>query len=89
MSSDLVGEQRLAGVRGARFLPDVRLVLAAEVVERAEHRGRGGLPQAAERGGGDHVAQVLQDGEVLRLAPPASGARWLLVSKSRFWQQFG
>src|SRR5690606_3394439 len=45
---DGVGEQRLALVRGALLVRDVRLVLRAEVLEGGEDGVGRGLPQAAE-----------------------------------------
>ena len=61
---DSVVKQVSTGERRTPLLPDVRLELGAEVLERALNRVRSARAQRAERGVGQKVAQLLDCLEV-------------------------
>ena len=56
------------------MLPDVGLVLVAEVADRGQHRVGRGLPQATQRRGFDLPRQLFQVFDVARLALPGADA---------------
>ena len=61
-------DERLAHPGGAALLVDVGLELFPEMGEGGEHGVGGGLPQAAQGGLLDVVAQLLDGVQILRLA---------------------